>query len=128
MPSGRILEFSAASKKHKQSVINSIDPNYRPYTMASSCGIGESETSTADLRRTSIKFSSTILPYYIRGHIPQGGAELSSNNQVLTVKSIGNCADTYFVYFEDGYDNFLFYLFHHLIDKCATISPRCTSW
>ena len=72
--------------------------------MASSCGVGKSETSTADLRRTSIKFSSTILPYYIRGHIPQGGAELSSNNQVLTVKSIGNCGDTYFVYFKDGYE------------------------
>ena len=89
--------------ERKLSVINSIDPNYRPYTMASSCGIGKSETSTADLTRTSIKFSSTILPYYIRGHIPQGGAELSSNNQILTVKSIGNCADTYFVYFENDY-------------------------
>ena len=84
----------------------SVDPNHRPYTMASSCA-SVMVTSEADLSGSPIKFSSTILPYYIRGHISQGGAELSSNNQVLTVKSAGNCADTYFVYFQDDYDKLL---------------------
>ena len=70
--------------------------------MVSSCA-SVWQTSTADLSGTPIKFSSTILPYYIRGHIPDGGAELSSNNQILTVTSKGNCADTYFVYFQSDY-------------------------
>ena len=95
--------ISQTLERRKPSVIDSMDPNFRPYTMVSSCG-GVWETSTADLRRTSIKFSSTILPYYIRGQTPEGSGELSSNNQVLTVHSRGNCADTYFIYFEDDYN------------------------
>ena len=79
--------------------------------MASSCASVE-VTSEADLSGTPIKFSSTILPYAIHrpqasSHIPQGGAELSSNNQVLTVKSTANCGDTYFVDFQDDYDKLL---------------------
>ena len=50
-----------------------------------------------------MKFSSAILPYYITGHKPQGGAVLSSNNQVMTVTSHGYCSDTYFAYFDADY-------------------------
>ena len=54
-------------------------------------------SSTANLERTNLKFSPSILPYHPIGWQPSGGGSLSSNNQALTVTSKGYCAHTYFV-------------------------------
>ena len=57
---------------------------------------GQLATSTANLARTPIKFSSLILPYHSGGADASGGAILSSNNQVMTITSQGRCGYTYF--------------------------------
>ena len=53
-------------------------------------------TSTANLERTPIKFSASVLPYVTLGWQPSGGAVLSSNNQVMTITNRGYCGTTYF--------------------------------
>ena len=57
---------------------------------------GQLTTSTANLERTPIKFSSSVLPYHSGGANYSGGAILSSNNQVMTITSQGRCGYTYF--------------------------------
>ena len=53
-------------------------------------------TSTANLERTPIKFSPSVLPYPAMGWQPSGGAVLSSNNQAMTITNRGYCGETYF--------------------------------
>ena len=74
---------------------------FLPLTMASDCekyrvAASHFTTSKADLRRTVLKFSSTVLPYVPSGWNESGNAVLSSNNQIMTIKSKGWCATTYF--------------------------------
>ena len=62
-----------------------------PFTMASDCKqqSNPAVVSTADLRRTSIKFSTSILPYFANGSGASGKAVLSQNNQVMTITAKG---------------------------------------
>ena len=60
--------------------------SFVPYTMVADC-TNQLTTSNADLSRTSIKFSATMLPCYTHGN--DGSCSLSSNNQVLTVTNQG---------------------------------------
>ena len=64
------------------------DAPFQPYTMSADCN-QQWTTSTGDLRRTSMKFSAAVLPYFSHGYDSAGNAVLSSNNQVLTVTSKG---------------------------------------
>lgn len=68
-----------------------------PFTFASDCR-RQMTTSTANLERTSIKFSPSVLPYPARGYTASGGAVLSSNNQAMTITNRGYCGETYLVY------------------------------
>ena len=65
------------------------------FTRAQDCK-NELTTSTANLERTSIKFSPSVLPYPTMGANHSGGAVLSSNNQVMTITNQGRCGNTYF--------------------------------
>ena len=61
--------------------------SFVPYTMAADC-TAQGMTSTADLRRSSMKFSATVLPCYpMDGAV--GDCALSENNQVLKATSTG---------------------------------------
>ena len=70
---------------------------FLPFTFASDCR-RQMTTSTANLERTSIKFSPSVLPYPARGYTASGGAVLSSNNQAMTITNRGYCGETYLVY------------------------------
>ena len=60
----------------------------------------ELTTSTANLERTSIKFSPSVLPYPTMGANHSGGAVLSSNNQVMTITARGTCGSAYFASYQ----------------------------
>ena len=62
-----------------------------PFTMASDCDqqSDPAVVSTADLRRTSVKFSTSALPYFPNGSGASGKAVLSQNNQVMTITAKG---------------------------------------
>ena len=89
--------------------------NFIPLTVASDCSYRWA-TSTADLTRTNIKFSPSILPYRPAGYNAEGKGVLSSDNQVLTITSKGYCAHTYYKWswYMNLYDNHK-YLGNHLI-------------
>ena len=70
--------------------------NYIHYTLAFDC-TNRNANSIANLSRTNLKFSTSVLPYHKRGFSATGGGSLSSNNQILTVTAKGSCAHTYFV-------------------------------
>ena len=72
------------------------DRNYIHYTLAYDC-TNQNAVSTANLSRTNLKFSTSVLPYRIRGYSASGGGSLSSNNQILTVTVKGSCSHAYFV-------------------------------
>ena len=71
------------------------DVEFLPFTFASDCR-RQMTTSTANLERTPIKFSPSVLPYPARGYTASGGAVLSSNNQAMTITNRGYCGVTYF--------------------------------
>ena len=62
--------------------------SFVPYTMAADC-TAQGMTSTADLRRSSMKFSATVLPCYANGNGADGNCTLSEKNQVLKVENTG---------------------------------------
>ena len=68
---------------------------FLPYTRAFDCK-GQLVTSTANLARTPIKFSPSVLPYAAWGNNVSGEAVLSSNNQVMTITNKGRCGSIYF--------------------------------
>ena len=69
---------------------------YLRYTMVMDCR-NQLTTSTANLERTIIKFSPSVLPYTTGGSSnTSGNAVLSSNNQVMTITVRGKCGSTYF--------------------------------
>lgn len=81
--------------------------DYIHFTMVLDCRL-ELTTSTANLERTIIQFSPSVLPYHTTGSNSRSGdAVLSSNNQVMTITVRGRCAGTYFderqvgTYFDD---------------------------
>ena len=76
---------------------------FLPYTRATDCK-GQLTTSTANLARTPIKFSPSVLPYPSMGFNPSGGAVLSSNNQIMTITSRGRCGYTYFVHYDSDWE------------------------
>ena len=69
-----------------------IGQHYLRYTMVMDCR-DQLTTSTANLERTIIKFSPSVLPYTTNR---SGNAVLSSNNQVMTITVRGICGSTYF--------------------------------
>ena len=77
--------------------------NYIHYTLAYDCtdypGATNTHraTSTADLSRTNLKFSTSVVPYKKWGFSAEGEGLSSSNNQILTVTAKGWCSYTYFV-------------------------------
>ena len=80
-----------------------------PFTMAVDCALtgtalNPTVTSTADLRRSSIKFSSSVIPYFNNGGQASGSAVLSSSNQVMTTTARGGCGFTYFVSVSSNYN------------------------
>ena len=65
------------------------------WSYASDC-TNRDVTSTCDLRNTDFEFNTSITSYVKpRGWNSYGEGRLSSNNQVLTVRSKGNCGQTY---------------------------------
>jgi len=84
--------FSRSSLKNKNHEI--IIP-FLPFTYVSDCK-KQMTTSTANLNRTPIKFSPSVLPYTPKGWIPQGSAVLSSDNQAMTITNYGSCSENYF--------------------------------
>ena len=74
-----------------------------PFTYVAECS-GQWTTSTANLERTPIKFSPSVLPYHATGWEASGGAVLSSNNQIMTITTKGQCASTYFADYESRWD------------------------
>lgn len=84
--------FSRSSLEHGSHNI------FIPFTLVTDCK-RQLTTSTANLARTSIKFSPSVLPYHPRGFDESGGAVLTSNSQVMTITSRGFCGETYF---DDG--------------------------
>ena len=72
------------------------DVEFLPFTWASECRWQQMTTSTANLERTPIKFSPSVLPYNVAGWLPSGGAVLSSNNQAMTITNRGYSGETYF--------------------------------
>ena len=76
--------------------LHGIDHRYLRYTMVMDCR-NQLTTSTANLERTIIKFSPSVLPYTSSGNPKtSGNAVLSSNNQVMTITVRGKCGSTYF--------------------------------
>ena len=74
-----------------------------PLSMAAAC-LQKTETSTVDLRRSSIRFALSALPYSARGNHKSGKAVLSSNNQVMTVTiEEGACGFTYFASYDSNW-------------------------
>ena len=80
-----------------RSLLDRQGVEFLPYTFASDCR-RQMTTSTANLERTPIKFSPSVLPYHVSGWLPSGGAVLSSNNQAMTITNRGYCGETYLVY------------------------------
>ena len=72
------------------------------YTMATDCTDENWAISTANLVGTPFKFSSS-LSYQAGGSNPMGDSVLSSNDQILTVRSKGKCANTYFALLNSHY-------------------------
>ena len=73
--------------------------NYMPYTLAMDCK-KRVATSTANLKRTIIKFLPSQLSKYRCSswcHDYRGWAELSSNNQVMAINARGYCGATFFM-------------------------------
>ena len=74
-----------------------------PLSMAAAC-LQKTATSTVDLRRSSIRFAISALPYSARGNHKSGKAVLSSNNQVMTVTiEEGACGFTYFASYDSNW-------------------------
>ena len=70
--------------------------NYLYYAYASDGSLRGLVTSYADLSGTDFAFTPSITSYIEnRGYIASGGGTLSSNNQILTVTSMGYCGHTY---------------------------------
>ena len=85
---GLFIKASDATFARSACTSGATCDTFWPYTLASDC-THNLATSKADLTRTSMKFSATILPYYASGNDHSGSAELSLNDQVLTVTAIG---------------------------------------
>ena len=83
----------------------SADSNiFSPFTRVTDCR-QQLTTSTANLARTPIKFSPSVLPYPSMGsNSSSGGAVLSSNNQVMTITNQGRCGTTYFAHYDSDYE------------------------
>ena len=76
-----------------------------PFTMAMDCALSAPAVmTTADLTRSSLKFSTSVLPYSANGGQATGHAELSLSNQLMTTKARGGCGFTYFVSVSSNYD------------------------
>ena len=90
--------FSRSSLEH-----GALQQIFIPFTQVTDCR-GQLTTSTANLTRTPIKFSASVLPYHSLGWNHSGGAVLSSNNQVMTVTNQGRCGVTYFAYYNSHWD------------------------
>ena len=72
--------------------------NYMPYTKVRDCR-RQVTTSTANLKRSIIKFSPSVLLYGCPSTCSNsysGGAVLSSNNQVMTITASGRCGGTFY--------------------------------
>ena len=76
---------------------------FNPFTRVTDCR-QQLTTSTANLARTPIKFSPSVLPYPSMGWNHSGGAVLSSNNQVMTITSQGRCGYTYFLHYDSDWE------------------------
>ena len=74
-----------------------------PFTRVTDCR-QQLTTSTANLARTPIKFSASVLPYPSMGSNHSGGAVLSSNNQVMTITNQGRCGTTYFAHYDSDWE------------------------
>ena len=71
---------------------------YMAFTLVLDCR-RQWTTSTANLKRTIIKFSPSVLSQYQCSsscHDYSGNAVLSSNNQVMTITARGGCGGTFF--------------------------------
>ena len=88
--------FSRSSLE-SNNLLDHGDVEFLPFTSVSDCR-QQMTTSTANLERTPIKFSPSVLPYNVAGWLPSGGAVLSSNNQAMTITNRGYCGETYLVY------------------------------
>ena len=73
--------------------------NYLSFTKVHDCRL-QWTTSTANLERTIIKFSPSVLPHYqcssTCSNSYSGDAVLSSNNQVMTITARAKCGGTFF--------------------------------
>ena len=90
--------FSRSSLEHGSHNI------FIPFTLVTDCK-RQLTTSTANLARTPIKFSPSVLPYHPRGFDESGGAVLTSNSQVMTITSRGWCGGTYFASFNSHWED-----------------------